>query len=169
MCVTWKTTISLLSCPLLSTKELGKEALLNSASNRILDSIAICRVIPRLPQTIPELRSCLAAKNCNEFRKRDFVHVSSLLFYYCIELSHFRVVHFKDRSTLLRFLLQELQARALCDGEAVTASSRVWRAFRELREGQDQLDWASSLHGIQVRRVEERLRDRHSPSSVVLV
>ena len=132
-------------------------------------SIAICRVIPRLPQTIPELRSCLAAKNCNEFRKRDFVHVSSLLFSYCIELSHFRVVYFKDGSTLLRVLLQELQARALRDGEAVTASSRVWRAFRELREGQDHLDWASSLHGIQVRRVEERLRDRHSPSSVVLV
>lgn len=132
-------------------------------------SIAICRVIPRLPQTIPELRSCLAAKNCNEFRKRDFVHVSSLLFSYCIELSHFRVVYFKDGSTLLRVLLQELQARALRDGEAVTASSRVWRAFRELREGQDQLDWASSLHGIQVRRAEKRLRNRHSPSSVVLV
>ena len=132
-------------------------------------SIAICRVIPRLPQTIPELRSCLAAKNCNEFRKRDFVHVSSLLFSYCIELSHFRVVYFKDGSTLLRVLLQELQARALRDGEAVTAPSRVWRAFRELREGQDQLDWASSLHGIQVRRAEKRLRNRHSPSSVVLV
>ena len=132
-------------------------------------SIAICRVIPRLPQTIPELRSCLAAKNCREFRKRDFVHVSSLLFHSCIELSHFRVVYFKDGSTLLRVLLQELQARALRDGETVTASSRVWRAFRELREGQDQLDWASSLHGIQVRRAEKRLRNRHSPSSVVLV
>ena len=82
------------------------------------------RIIPFIPHTYNDLTNCMAIAKCDEFRKNYFVHVSLLIYYY-LELFVVRVVHIASKSTHVRSLLPELQARALCDGEAIEFFAKV--------------------------------------------
>lgn len=82
------------------------------------------RIIPFIPHTYNDLTNCMAIEKCDEFRKNYFVHVPLLVHSY-LELLVARVVHVASKSTHVRSLLPELQARALCDGEAIEFFAKV--------------------------------------------
>lgn len=83
-----------------------------------------CRIIPFIPHTYNDLTNCMAIEKCDEFRKNYFVHVPFILHHY-LELLVAGVVHAASKSTYVRSLFPELQARALCDGEAIEFFAQV--------------------------------------------
>lgn len=125
------------------------------------------RIIPFIPRTLSDLRNCMAMEKCDEFRKKYFVHVSIESFFES-ELSHSRVVLASSEPTYVRSLFSELQARALCNGEAFCVSAQVRRAIRELWEGQNQLDRKSAIQRVFLCGGDGILRDRCAAPAIEL-